>query len=399
MLQKLTEQRATAIAAARAAIEADEWNEEAYRSAMTDAERLNGIITDEKRRVEMEAVAVESRAAVDEIRRSQTTEAQVEVQRHDSEREQLRQLLTPGSPVKSMVIMPPSARANEEFFKDTSSTVKAGYTVPTTLYDQVLYHINAQSGVAKCNITRFNTGTGEQITMPTLVTDAAANLTAERTAATLTNPVFGQAVLDSYRVDGTMKATLELLRDTATNMEAVIGQIGARAVATKVANLLAVGTGSSQPQGVNPVAAAGVTAVGTTDFTMDELLDLYYSVLPGYRAVGEWVVGDTAMLKIAKKKNLDDNYYFQPTVTADQPDRLLGRPIYGDADYPACTTGLKPITFGDMGQFWLRSVGGFSIERDDSVLFTSYQATYRFAMYIDSELVDRSGAVKVLTLA
>jgi HK97 family phage major capsid protein len=301
---------------------------------------------------------------------------------------------------KSRVLEIPfvKSRANEEWFKDTSQTTKAGYLYTDELVTSVIWHENAQSGVLRAGPTYFDTPEGRTVKFPTLVTDASAAQTAERTAATITEPVFGQGQLDSYRLDGFMVLTQELIRDSEINVWPLVTEVANRALATKVAATVATDDGSGKPHGLSHAAASGVTAASQTDFTAEELINLYLSVLPGARARGSWILGSTAYGKVFKMKDGEGRYLFNPSVAAGVPDTILGKPMYEDAGYPACTLGLKPVTFGDVSSFYVRRIGGVRIERDDSVYFTQFESTVRFSMYVDSDLFD-TAQVKAITLA
>ena len=300
-------------------------------------------------------------------------------------------------PAKRYVEIPLHKRADEEWFKDTTKSTKAGYLYTSQMATGVLYHENAESGVLASGPTYVDTDHGRTILYPKLVTDASAAQTAERTAATLTYPVFGQGQLDSYRQDGYMTLTEELARDSETNVWPIVTEVATRTLATQIASQVAAGTGTTMPDGLPILAASGKTAAAKTTFTYDELTDLYLSVLPGARARGSWICGSTAFGIIFKMKDADGRPFMQPAPAAGMADTLMGKPIREDAWYPACTTGLKPVTFGDVSAFHVRRIGGIRIERDDSVYFTQFESVIRFAAFIDSTLFDTS-KVKALTL-
>ena len=291
---------------------------------------------------------------------------------------------------------PRQLRADEEWFKDTAKTTKAGYLYTDQVMGEVIYHENAESAVLQSGVSYVDTDHGRQIKWPMLVTDASAGATAERTAATLTEPVFGQPVLDSYRQDGYMILTEELARDSELNVWPIVSEVATRAIATRVATAVATGTGTG-PQGLSVVAASGKTASAKTTFTYDELTDLYLSTLPGARMRGSWICGSTAFGIVFKMKDADGRPYMQPAPSALMADTLMGKPIREDAAYPATTTGLKPVTFGDVSAYRVRRIGGVRIERDDSVYFTSFESVVRFAAFIDADLFD-TAKVKALTM-
>jgi len=298
---------------------------------------------------------------------------------------------------KSRSIEIPLVRANEEWFKDTGSTVKAGYTYTSQLMTNLIFHENAESGVLAAGPSYIDTNHGRTLLWPMLVTDASATQTAERSPATITNPVFSQPQLDSYRQDGYMVLTEELIRDSEINVWMAVAEVASRALATKVATQLAAGTGTTMPDGLPVRAASGLTAASATDFTADELIGLYLSVMPGARMRGKWVLGSTAFAKVFMMKDGEGHYLFNPAVAAGVPDTILGKAMYEDAAYPACTAGLKPVTFGDVSSYYVRRIGGVRIERDDSVAFTSFETTVRFAQFIDADLFD-TAKVKAITL-
>jgi HK97 family phage major capsid protein len=301
------------------------------------------------------------------------------------------------TPTKRYVEIPLQKRADEEWFKDTAKSAKAGYLYTSEMAASVIFHENAESGVLASGPTYVDTDHGRTILYPKLVTDASSTQTAERTAATLTYPVFGQGQLDSYRQDGYMTLTEELARDSEYNVWPIVTEIASRALATQVATQVAAGTGTTMPDGLPILAASGKTAAAKTTFTYDELTDLYLSVLPGARARGTWIAGSTAFAIIFKMKDADGRPFMQPAPSAGMADTLMGHPIREDAFYPASTTGLKPVTFGDVSAFHVRRIGGVRIERDDGVYFTQFESVVRFAVNIDSCLFD-TARVKALTL-
>ena len=122
-----------------------------------------------------------------------------------------------------------------------------------------------------------------------------------------------------------------------------------RAIATLLADYLATGTGSSQPEGATVAAAVGVTTAAVDDFTMDEIIELYDDLLPGARKNGTWVAGPASILILVRTKSGDGDYLWSPAVAAGQPDTLLGKPVYEEADFPTLPTGNAPVVFGDLG--------------------------------------------------
>lgn len=283
-----------------------------------------------------------------------------------------------------------------------ASTVYSSYLVPTTLMDRLNYHANAQSGVLKTRAFQFYTKSGEAIDVPKLVTDASAGATAEGTASTVTNPVFGKTTFNAYRQDGHFIVSKEMLGDSIMNVELLLGNLAGRALATQIATQLASGDGSGDPAGINyttELSTSGKTAASATTFTVDELIALMLSVLPKYRQVGEWVMSTTAFVILSTLKDGSNRYYWTPSGTPGEPDRLMGKPVYEDAGFQAVATGTAPVVFGDWETYWIRwARGGMEFARDDSMNFTSFESVFRFAVWMDADITDATGALKHLTM-
>lgn len=278
----------------------------------------------------------------------------------------------------------------------------ASYTVPQTWSDRVAMFEIAQSGVLKAEPTILRTSGGNQINFPILNTDASAAQHGEGAASTVTNPVFSTAPLNAYRVDLHMAISDELLADDGVNLEQVLATLAGRALAAKEAAYygdIDVGTGSSLPAAITVGSTLGVTAAAIDSVTMDEVKQLFYSVLPQYRANGSFICNSDIFVELALKKDLNDNYLWQPSNIAGDPDRLFGRPIYEDAYFDASATGNIPMVFGDVGAAYIvRYSHGMEVSFSRDFAFTSFETTMRAAIWIDAATVDTL-AVKHLILA
>jgi len=284
-----------------------------------------------------------------------------------------------------------------------ASSVYSSYLAPATTLARLHWHENAQSGVLKAGPTIIQTPDDNKIYWPKFITDAAASTSpgTQGGAASVASPVFARAELDSWRIDGFFAVSNEMLRSSIMNFEAVLSEAAARAIATQVATYLAAGSGSNQPQGLggaNTTTTAGKTAASQTVFTVDELIELKLSVLPQSRMAGTWLFGTAAYLALNLKKDGEGQYLLRPSANAGEPEMLLGNPVYEEAGYPAATHGLIPVTFGDVSQFIVRDVGPVVFEASEEFAFTSFETTFRFAKWMDSELLD-TAAVKHLVMA
>ncbi len=278
---------------------------------------------------------------------------------------------------------------------DAGSGARGDYIDPQSWYDRVINFEIASSGVLQAGPTMINTATGNQINIPILSTDASAGATpvAEGSAAAVTNPVWGQALLNAYRYDGFMAISDELLRDTNVDLESLLADYAGRALTARIGPVLGdpdVGTGSSVPAAISIGSTLGVTAASATlSPTLDELKGLYYSVLPVYRARARWIANSSVTLDTARAKDDSGNYLWSPSLSASEADTFMGKPWFEDAYFDTTATGNIPVVFGDVAAaYWVRNVGGIEVSFSRDFAFTSFETTMRFAQWIDAVTVD-----------
>ena len=143
------------------------------------------------------------------------------------------------------------------------------------------------------------------------------------------------------------------------------------------------------------VEETGVTAASATAITMDEVMDLYYSLRAPYRRNAVFIMNDSTIKAIRKLKNGNGDYLWQPSLTAGQPDTLLNRPIYTSSYMPAIAASNKVILFGDLGYYWVADREGRSFKRLNELYAATGQVGFLASQRVDGKLV-LAEAVKVL---
>jgi HK97 family phage major capsid protein len=239
-----------------------------------------------------------------------------------------------------------------------------------------------------------------QVTIPTeTATGSAAWIAAEGDAYTESDPAFGQLTLTPYKAGTLTQISEELLQDSVVNLEQFVSKNIGRKFATLLETAFVNGSGSGQPTGVTDGSALGVTAVGTTAVTFDEVQDLFYSLKETYRKNGSWLMSTTAVaaLRQLKYSSGTQAYIWEPSMSAGSPDTILGRPVVISDSCEAMTSGLKPILFGDMSYYYIAYNAGVSIQRLDELYAANGLVGIRGSLRVDGELT-QSEAVKHLVL-
>lgn len=112
------------------------------------------------------------------------------------------------------------------------------------------------------------------------------------------------------------------------------------------------GDGQKQPEGfmVNKDIAVHHNGHATV-LSADVLIKLLYSMPQTYRSAGAWAMNGTTLGILRTMKDGQNNYLWQPSYQAGQPETVLGRPVIEMLDMPDVTedgqVGLCPIIYGD----------------------------------------------------
>jgi HK97 family phage major capsid protein len=166
--------------------------------------------------------------------------------------------------------------------------------------------------------------------------------------------------------------------------------------------LFTIGTGVSQPNGIDVAAATGVTAAnGTSQVTAviyDSLVNLQHSVDPDYRESGTcgFMFNDTTLREVRKIKDLQGRPIFVPGYETGapqgSPDRLLGSPITINQHMPSMAASAKSILFGDFKSYVIRDVMDVTMFRfTDSAYTKKGQVGFLAWMRSGGNLVDVGG--------
>jgi len=297
-------------------------------------------------------------------------------------------------------VLVPESRA-----QSTTNTA-GGYTIPSTLANELVRSMAAWGPMLDPGITReLVTAGGGVIYMPTVNDTANVGVRlAENTEATSEGDVvFGQKQLDAYKYSsGPILVSSELLQDSAFDMGAILNDLMGERIARKVNTDLTTGDGSGDPNGIVTASTLGKTAAGAAAITADELIDLYHSVDPAYRNSPNFrfMFKDSTLQLIRKLKDAENRYLIDGLRDGAGVINLAGItvPYSINQAMPAATTGLKSVLVGDFSKYVVRRVREFVVRRSDELYLTSDQSVFvGFARY-DGELLD-TAAVKHLIQA
>jgi len=260
--------------------------------------------------------------------------------------------------------------------RDLSAGVAAsgGYTVPQGFFNRLTEAQKAFGGMLDPSVVEvIDTSTGNALPMPTEddTANSAAIVGEGVQANTSVDGTFGATNLGSYTYRTLSKVSLELLQDSAYDIEAYL----ARKFGTRFARAMnahfTTGTGTGQPTGITASSGGAATGkVGTTGQTTtiiwDDLVDLEHSVDPAYRRNARFQFHDGTLKVIKKLKDSQQRPIWMPdyqTTGGGFPATVLGYAYSINQDMPVMAANAKSVAFGDFSSYKFRRVMGMLLLR------------------------------------
>jgi len=172
---------------------------------------------------------------------------------------------------------------------------------------------------------------------------------------------FGKRELTPHALSKLVKISNKLLRSAAMDPEAIVMDRLAYKFGITMEKGYLTGNGVNQPLGVFTASNNGVpttrdvsTGNTTTSITMDGIISTKYSLKAQYQAKAIWLFHRDAIAQIAKLKNGDGQYLWQPSTQAGQPDLLSGRPLMMSEYVPNTFTASQYVgMFADFTHYWI----------------------------------------------
>ena len=274
--------------------------------------------------------------------------------------------------------------------------VDGGFLVPEEFEHQIV------TGLEEFNIIRSiakTITTSAERKIPIAATHSSAQWTAENAAFVESNPTFTQKQIDAFKLTDLVKVSTELLQDSMFDLESYIAQEFARAFGVAEEEAFCIGTGSVQPTGIftENGGEVGITAGSPTAITVDNIIDLIYSLKSPYRRNAVFLMKDVTISALRKLKDANGAYLWQPSVQAGQPDRLLGYPIYTSPYAPSVAAGALPIAFGDFSNYWIADRMGRTVQRLNELYAGNGQVGFMATERVDGKVILSEG-IKLLKM-
>ena len=262
-----------------------------------------------------------------------------------------------------------------------------GYLVPEELRDEIVQRAKELSRMSKL-VRRIGCRTNA-IKIPTLSTDVAVSWGSEGVTFAESDPVFGQPSVSINRLNAITKVSRELLADSGVDLVDYLTDLFAEAVAVEEDRAIAIGSGSGQPAGL--YSAAGLEAVAVNGaITYADLIDIFYTLPGRYRPRAVWLGHSDVFKAIRLLEDTGGGLIWGPSAEGGEPDRLMGRPLVQEDNFPSHT-----LMFGDPRYYHMYDRQQFSVEAStQGDAFMKHQLWLKAWERIDGKLVLAESWVK-----
>jgi HK97 family phage major capsid protein len=198
--------------------------------------------------------------------------------------------------------------------------------------------------------------------------EAGAGYAGERTQGSdSTTPQVFKWKIPVFNLDTEPKATMNLLDDSTFDVEGWLGdKVGSKlgrfensefvtGAANKIRGFVngypvAADSGSGVAWGTVGYLATGVSADFSASAKGDKLYDLMGLLKNEYLIGAAWMTRRSVITSIRKFKDGQNNYLWQPSFIAGQPETIMGYPVVRMEDFPALAADSLSLAFGDLKQ-------------------------------------------------
>ncbi len=254
----------------------------------------------------------------------------------------------------------------------SDSDPEGGYWVTSDMADTVIRKIFETSPLRK--VATVETISSDALEIPDDLDEADAGWTSEREVRSETaTPKIGMRRLPVHELYAMPKATQTLLDDARIDVETWL----AGKVADKLARLenaaFINGNDAGKPRGIltypagttNPGEVQQINSGDASTITADGLRALFYGLKTPYLNNAVWLMSRSTVEVISKLKDANNQYLWQPSLQAGEPQTLLGHAIERMEDMPAVAANSLSIAFGNFRQaYTIVDRAGLRILRD-----------------------------------
>ena len=267
-----------------------------------------------------------------------------------------------------------------------------GYLIPDTFEKKIVRALTEKSLLRKLGTV---IKTNKRMKIPTIVSNGKATWVPEGEPVQFTEPVYGEIVLDAYKLADKVIVSDEMLEDADFDVEDYIRQMFVESISEAEERAFFSGDGNGKPLGILHQAEVGAETAKADYIDFDDIINLIHSVKEPYRKNAVLVLSQDAVCKLRLQRLYRGHPGFDDPLKDGDPELLMGCPYYICDHLDRVEGGGIAAMYGDFSYFWIGERGKRSTKRLVERYADNGQVAYITSERIDAKLV-LPEAVKLL---
>lgn len=220
----------------------------------------------------------------------------------------------------------------------SADDAKGGYLIPHSAVQLINQQLQSRSIIRR--LASVATITNDSLDLLVEKTEPDVGWVAETDRRDETSaPELIKVSIPAHEIFAKPRVSQRMLDDAAINIESWLAERIADKMAKIENQAFLYGDGSAKPKGIlaYPAVALGkgewgkiesISLALNKENAADVLIDLFYAMKSEYLEGACWIMSRAVAAKIRKLKDGQGSYLWQPALAADQPNLLLGYPVY-----------------------------------------------------------------------
>ena len=270
-----------------------------------------------------------------------------------------------------------------------------GYLVPNTYEDKLVKSLSRKNVLRQISHTIQTT---HRMHIPVAGDGEGADWIPENTVMKFMEAEFGEVILDAHKLATSIRASDEMLEDGGVDLEQYIMDMFSERIGTAEEKAFISGDGNGKPLGLVYQAQLGAVSELEKDITMEDMVDLEYSLKSEYRNNAIWLMSEDAYNRLRRIPHYQGHGVWRNDLQEGDPIRLFGYPIYICKAMDDVAPGSIPVMFGDFRYYWIGDRGKRVIKRLVERYADRGQVAFITTERVDAKLV-LPEAVKMLKIS
>lgn len=270
-----------------------------------------------------------------------------------------------------------------------------GYLVPDTYEEELVRALAERNVIRKIAKTISTT---KKLHIPVAYGTGDATWVIEGQPWSFSEAAFGEVVLDAHKLATSILASDEMLEDGGVDLEKHIRTFFAERIGEAEEEAFIRGNGKGKPLGLIYQVSVGAMTEDKGDISLDDMIDLEYSVQRPYRENAVWLMSEDAYGRLRRIRHYDGRPLWNNNLQEGEPQRLFGYPIYVCKAMDKVAPGNIPVMFGDFRHYWIGDRGKRVIKRLVERYADRGQVAFITTERVDAKLV-LPDAIKMLKVS